>query len=127
MIITIPDSLAFTSRMCDYYECEDYILVNGTGARDPYDIWECRIPAVGKEEMKKVFFWIRPNRDLDLRDFPLYKDQSWVDEYSRMYELHDEIILKMKEFGVQYVASKIFHYLREGNSIDALTFVKNIE
>lgn len=127
MIITIPDSLAFNSTMCDYYECGDYILVNGTGARDPYDIWEGRIPAVGKEEMKEVFFWIRPGRDLDPEDVPLYKDQSWVDEYDGTYELHDEIILKMKELGVQYVAGKIFHYLREESSVDALTFVKHIE
>lgn len=125
-VINIPDSLPFNSVLAAYYECKDYVLINGQV--EPYEIVKNHTKAVGKETMKEAFFSIEPDSDTVSSDLTLFRDEEWFQGYDDVSELHDAIVLKMRELGVQYVARKVFHYLNDTEDhTDALTFLKSIE
>ena len=125
MLVAIPDSLSFNSALDGYYEFEDYILFNGW--LEPYDILKAHTRIEGREEMKTLFFDIRPDADLDLYDSKLFRDMVEQEEYDESMELYDTFILKMRELGVQYVAQKTYHYLTDPmEQTDALDFLKQL-
>lgn len=126
MVINIPWSLAFNSTLKPYYECQDYVLIQGFV--EPYEILKANTKAPGKETMRDVFFDLMFTADTVPSELTLCKEEEWFDGYDEYTELYDAIILKVQKLGVRHTAQKIYQYLVDDTiTADALTFIKNMK
>lgn len=125
-IISIPDSLSFNSTMQEFYECKDYVLINGQ--IEPYDILENLLKAEGKEELKEAVFLIKPDENTNPSEISMMKDEPMFDGYDTVSQLYDTLVLKMREYGVEKVTKRVFGYLRDtDNTTDALSFLNGLD
>lgn len=126
MVINIPWSLAFNSSLEHYYECQDYVLIQGFV--EPYEILKSNTKAPGKELMRDVFFDLMLSADTVASDLTLCKDEEWFDGYDEYTELYDAVVLKIRKLGVRQTARRIYQYLvDDSTAADATTFVKNMK
>ena len=131
-VIFIPNSLAFNSRLGDYYETESYVLL--TGNSTPYTVMQSRLGQGESSELLNVLCSLAPTEDSDPGEFVMWNDMMDLEEdresYRKEHELNDTVVQKMREIGVQEVARQIYARLvSEGytGDVDAdLEFVKSI-
>ena len=125
MVINIPWSMAFQSLMKSYYESGNYVLVQGQP--EPYEVLRANTKAVGKEVLKDVFFELKLDADTNVDELTMFRDEELIGELDDYMELYDEVVLKLRGFGVRRVARELYRYLISDTiDTDSLTFVKSI-
>lgn len=130
-VICIPSSLAFTSRLQDYYETDSYILSSLSGT-SPNQILRYRLDKICQSELTDAF------NDITL-DVVFLKERApaelttWREmggAFDKAQELHDLVVDKMKEVGMQETLRVIYARIISddyaGDLDSDFEFVKNI-
>lgn len=128
-IICSPNSMAFCSRMDKYYETDSYILTES--GISPRELIQWRLEEKGSSELKDVFCDLLPFEDfeeVDVNDLLVYKET--FDSYEKADELHDLVVQKIKDVGLQEVMRSIYARIAaedyEGDLDADMEFVKNV-
>ncbi len=130
-VICIPESLAFGSRMNQYYETDSYILA-GTGI-SPRELIRWRLEKKGRSELTDIFYELLPLEDfqeVDVSDLLVYKEIRDPENYDKADVLHDMVIQKIKDVGMQEIMKRIYARVMAEDyerDLDAdLEFVENL-
>ncbi len=108
-VICIPESMAFASRMNQYYETNSYILA-GAGI-SPRELIRWRLEKKGRSELTDIFYELLPFEDfeeVDVSDLLVYSEIYEPEYYSKADELHDMVIQKIRDVGMQETMKRIY-------------------
>ena len=126
-IIVIPYTLDLNTLLRDVYIFDDYVLINILNiTNDPYSVFSSFFPeTVGKEYLRGRFLPLLLSNS-EGREMLVFSEQ--FNDYSILAQVNDELVLKLEEFGVDYVAPIVYEYLKdESNTQDELEFLKSIK
>ncbi len=129
-VVCIPNSTNFMSLAYGYYETDSYVLVNiGCGV---YSEIKEQLFAGQSTPLMEAFLELEPTQDSDVEFYTIYKDIYGEDssDYQEKYQINDLMVEKMKEKGVQEIASKVFQYLLsesyQGDTAKDIEFVRGL-
>ncbi len=125
-IITTPTNFVNNSFLKDYYEFDDYILVNSF--MHAYGMLGAQIPEGEKSLLKAIFLYMGLNEDTDVTSFSLNRDICEGDELDEWQTMEDMMIIKMRDMGVQPVARAVIKYLLdEEDTRKPMTFLNDLK
>ncbi len=105
---------------------EDNIIINAHNiVNNEYTVFYSYTPdAVDKQILKKSFFDLIKDA-AEGRELQLLSKRGFT---SRTAQIHDALVLKIKDFGVDHVAPIVYQYLKdESNTQNQLDFINNIK
>lgn len=108
-VICIPLSTAFSSRMDEYYETDSYILA-GIGI-SPRELIRWRLEKTGRSELKDLFYELLPSEsfdEVDVNELLVYKEAWGAEDYDKKDELHDTVVQKIRDAGMQEIMKRIY-------------------
>ncbi len=109
-VICIPTSTAFSTRLDEYYETDSYILA-GVGI-SPRELIRWRLEKTGRSELKDLFYELMPYEsffdEVDVNELLVYKEAWGTDFYDKKDELHDTVVQKIRDVGMQEIMKRIY-------------------
>ena len=109
-VICIPTSTAFSTRLDEYYETDSYILA-GVGI-SPRELIRWRLEKTGRSELKDLFYELMPYEsffdEVDVSELLVYKEAWGTDFYDKKDELHDPVVQKIRDVGMQVIMKRIY-------------------
>ncbi len=130
LVVCIPYSSNFMSLANGYYELDSHILVMNSG--NIYDVIREQIFVGQSTPLMEAFLELEPSQDSDVEFYTIYKDLYGEDssDYQEKHQINDLMVEKMKEKGVQEIASKVFQYLLsesyQGDTAKDIEFVRGL-